>query len=61
MKSYLIKLVICLLTLCCCLYFSKNQITFDVVAISILSCRYFAVFCVECLYTRLEKKDILAV
>ncbi|WP_372368300.1 hypothetical protein [Candidatus Uabimicrobium sp. HlEnr_7] len=61
MKSCLLKLTVCLLTLCYCLYSSENQITFDVVAISMLSCRYFAIFCVECLYTKLEKKDILAV
>ena len=54
-KSCLIKLVLCLLTLAYCFYASPNQITFDIVAVSILSCRYLAVFCIECLYARLDK------
>ncbi|BBM84830.1 hypothetical protein UABAM_03191 [Candidatus Uabimicrobium amorphum] len=55
MKSCLIKLIVCLLALAYCFYASPNQITFDIVAISILSCRYFAVLCIEFLYSRLDK------
>ncbi|WP_372367458.1 hypothetical protein [Candidatus Uabimicrobium sp. HlEnr_7] len=58
-KLCLIKLVVCLFVLAYCLYTSPNQITFDIVAVSILSCRYFAIFCVEFLYARLERVNYL--
>ena len=59
-KSCLIKLVVCLLALAYCFYASPNQITFDIVAVSILCCRYFAILCVECLYARLDRINYLA-
>ena len=58
-KSCLIKLVLSLLTLVYCFYASPNHITFDIIAVSILSCRYFAILCIECLYARLDRINYL--
>lgn len=59
LKSCLIKLIICLLVLSYCLYSSNNTINFDTVALTILSCRYFVLFCVEAIYARLDRLSCL--
>lgn len=55
-KSCCIKLIVCLLILSYCLYSSANTINFDVIALSILSCRYFAILCIEAVYARFDSK-----
>ncbi|BBM83463.1 hypothetical protein UABAM_01815 [Candidatus Uabimicrobium amorphum] len=55
-KSCLIKLFVCLFVLTYCLYTSNCEVSFDTVALSILSCRYFAILCIEFLYINLDSE-----
>ena len=59
-KSCLIKLAICLLVLSYCLYSAENPMNFDTIALSVLSCRYFVILCVEVIYAQLERRHCLA-
>lgn len=57
LKSSFIKFIISLIVLAYCFYTSPNQITFDIIAVSIVSCRYLAISCVEWLYARLDRAN----
>ena len=58
-KSCILKLVLCLLVLVGCLYFSNNEINTEILILSFLSCRYFIVLCVEAFYAKLDSLDYL--
>ena len=50
LRTCLLKLFICLSLLAYFTYNSDFNISFDVVAFSALSCRYFAILCIELLF-----------
>ena len=54
-KTCLLKLILCLSVLSYCVYTAENNVTIDVIIMSIVSCRYFAVLCVEVIYAPLNK------
>ena len=55
MKLCCIKLIVCLLVLSYCLYSSENPVNFDTIALTVLSCRYFVILCIEAIYARLDR------
>ncbi|WP_372367431.1 hypothetical protein [Candidatus Uabimicrobium sp. HlEnr_7] len=58
-KFCFIKLIICLSILSYCLYSSENSLNFDTIALTVLSCRYFAILCIEVIYARLDRTNPL--